>query len=40
MLLGKLTPDAAKPLTRLEEVLPKGPCSANDGELPCLSLVL
>jgi hypothetical protein len=39
MLLSKLTPGTAKPLTRLEEVLPKGPHSATDGGLPCLSLV-
>jgi hypothetical protein len=40
MLLSKLTSRAAKPLTRPEEVLPKGPRSATDGGLPCLSMVL
>jgi hypothetical protein len=40
MLLSMLTPGGAKPLTRPEEVLPKGPHSAIDGGSPCLSLVL
>jgi hypothetical protein len=40
MLLSKLTPGAAKPLTRSKEVLPTGPRLATDGGLPCLSLVL
>jgi hypothetical protein len=40
MLLSKLTPDAAKPLTRPEEVLPNEPRSAINDGLPCLSLVL
>jgi hypothetical protein len=39
MLLSKLTPGTAKPLTRPEEVLPMGPRSATDGEPPCLSLL-
>jgi hypothetical protein len=39
MLLNKLTPGAAKPLTRPEEVLPTGPHSAANGGPPCLSLV-
>jgi hypothetical protein len=40
MLLSKLTSGVAKPLTRLEEVLPKEPRSTTDGGSPCLSLVL
>jgi hypothetical protein len=40
LLLSKLTPSAAKPLTRLEEVLPMGPRSAIKDGPPCLSLVL
>jgi hypothetical protein len=40
MLLSKLTPGTAKPLTRHEEVLPTGPRLATDGGSPCLSLVL
>jgi hypothetical protein len=40
MLLSKLTPGAAKPLTRPEEVLPTGPHLATDGGSPCLSLIL
>jgi hypothetical protein len=40
MLLSKLTPGAAKPLTRLEDVLLKRPRSATDGGSSCLSLVL
>jgi hypothetical protein len=40
MLLSKLTPGAAKPLTRPKEVLPTGPRSAIDGGSPYLSLVL
>jgi hypothetical protein len=40
MLLSKLTLGVAKPLTRLEKVLPKGPRSATDGGSSCLSLVL
>jgi hypothetical protein len=40
MLLSKLIPDTAKPLTRPEEVLPMGSRSATDGESPCLNLVL
>jgi hypothetical protein len=40
MLLSKLTTGAAKPLTRPEEFLPKGPRSATDDGSPCLSLVL
>jgi hypothetical protein len=39
MLLSKLTPGTAKPLTRPEEVLPIGLRSVTDGGLPCLSLV-
>jgi hypothetical protein len=39
MLLSKLTPDAAKPLTRSEEGLPIGLHSATNGGLPCLSVV-
>jgi hypothetical protein len=39
MLLSKLTPGTAKPLTRPEEVLPTGSHSAIDGGPPCLSLV-
>jgi hypothetical protein len=39
MLLSKLTPSAAKPLTRPEEVLPMGPRSATDGGPSYLSLV-
>jgi hypothetical protein len=39
MLLSKLTPDSAKPLTRPEKVLPLGPCSAIDGGPPYISLV-
>jgi hypothetical protein len=40
MLLSKLTPGVAKPLTRREEILPTGPHSATDGGSPCLSLLL
>jgi hypothetical protein len=40
MLLSKLTPGAAKPLTRPEEVYLRGPRLATDGGLPCLSLVM
>jgi hypothetical protein len=40
MLLSKLTPGAAKPLTRPEEVLPTEPRSATDGGASCLSLIL
>jgi hypothetical protein len=40
MLVSKLTPDAAKPLTRPEEVLLTGPRSATDDGPPCLSLIL
>jgi hypothetical protein len=41
MLLSKLSPDAAKPLKRLEEVQPTPLLgSATDGGLPCLSLVM
>jgi hypothetical protein len=40
MLLSKLTPGAAKPLTRPEYVLSMGPRSATDGGPSCLSLVL
>jgi hypothetical protein len=40
ILLSKLTPSAAKPLTRPERVLPMGPHSATDGGPSCLSLVL
>jgi hypothetical protein len=40
MLLSKLTPNIAKPLTRPEEVLPKGPRLATDDGSSCLSLVL
>jgi hypothetical protein len=39
MLLSKLTPGTAKPLTRPEEVLPMGPRSATDSGPPCPSLV-
>jgi hypothetical protein len=39
MLLSKLTPGIAKPLTRLEEVLPMGPYPTTDGRLPCLNFV-
>jgi hypothetical protein len=39
MLLSKLTPRAAKPLTRPEGVLPMRPRSATNGGPPCLSLV-
>jgi hypothetical protein len=39
MLLSKLTPSAAKPPTRPEEVLPMGPRLATDGGPPFLSLV-
>jgi hypothetical protein len=38
MLLSKLTPGVAKPLTRPEETLPMGPRSSTDGGPPCLSL--
>jgi hypothetical protein len=40
MLLRKLTPGAAKPLTRPEKILPVGTCSATDSGSSCLSLVL
>jgi hypothetical protein len=40
MLLSKLTPDEAKPLTRPGEVLPMGSRLATDGGPPCLSLIL
>jgi hypothetical protein len=40
MLLSKLTPGAAKPLTRPKEVLPMVPHSATDGGPPCLNVVL
>jgi hypothetical protein len=40
MLLSKLIPGVAKPLTRPEKVLPMEPRSATDGGPPCLSLVL
>jgi hypothetical protein len=40
MLLSKLTPGVAKPLTRPEEVSLRGPRSGTDGGSPCLSLVL
>jgi hypothetical protein len=40
MLLNKLTPGVAKPLTRREEVPHTGPRSATDGGSPYLSLVL
>jgi hypothetical protein len=40
MLLSKLIPGTAKPLTRTEEVLPTGPHLATDGGSPCLSLLL
>jgi hypothetical protein len=39
MLLSKLTPGAAKPLTCPEKVLPMWLRSATDGGPPCLSLV-
>jgi hypothetical protein len=39
MLLSKLTPGAAKPLTRPEKVLHIGPRSATDGGLLCLRLI-
>jgi hypothetical protein len=39
MLLSKLTPGAAKPLTRPDEVLSIGPRSATDGGPSCLCLV-
>jgi hypothetical protein len=39
MLMSKLTPGAAKPLARPEEVLPTGPRSATNGGPPCLSLI-
>jgi hypothetical protein len=40
MLISKLISGTAKPLTRLEEVLPMGPRSVTDGGPPCLSLAL
>jgi hypothetical protein len=40
MLLSKLTPSTAKPLTRPEKVLPTGPRLATNSGSPCLSLVL
>jgi hypothetical protein len=40
MLLSKLTPGAAKHLTRPEEVSLRGRHSATDGGSPYLSLVL
>jgi hypothetical protein len=39
MLPSKLTPGAAKTLTRPEKVLPMGSRSATVGGPPCLSLV-
>jgi hypothetical protein len=39
MLLSKLTPSAAKPPTRPEEVIPMGPRLATDGGPPYRSLV-
>jgi hypothetical protein len=39
MLLSKLPPGVAKPLTRTEEVLPMGSHSATDDGPPCLSLI-
>jgi hypothetical protein len=38
MLLSKLTPGTAKPLTCPEEVLTMGPRSATDDGSPCLNL--
>jgi hypothetical protein len=40
MLLSKLVPGTAKPLTRPKEVLPMGPCLATDSGPPYLNLVL
>jgi hypothetical protein len=40
MLLSKLTPGAAKPPMRPEEVLPMGPRSTTDSGPHYLSLVL
>jgi hypothetical protein len=40
MLLSKLAPGAAKPLTRPEEVSLWAPRSVTDGGSPCLSMVL
>jgi hypothetical protein len=40
MLLIKLTPGTAKPLTRPEEVLPMMLRSATDGGSPYLNLIL